>query len=143
MRAPLALLGACFGRSERPSARPCVKVHLGLALHPSRGVGKSQFPERVRDVRDHFRPGAVLDRALPTVNRDGFTNHSDGCDDSFVALLGADTNHNREVLCFKDRCCLSHTRTNHVGSSGDIIGPLPLPREPLHQCARKPLREGG
>ena len=31
MRAPLALLGACFGRSERPSARPCVKVHLGLA----------------------------------------------------------------------------------------------------------------
>ena len=30
MRAPLALLGACFGRSERPSARPCVKVHLGV-----------------------------------------------------------------------------------------------------------------
>ena len=82
-------------------------------------------------------------RALPTVNRDGFTNHSDGCDDSFVALLGADTNHNREVLCFKDRCCLSHTRTDHVGPSGDIIGPLPLPRESLRQCARKPLREGG
>ena len=31
MRAPLALLGACFGRSERPSARTCVKAHLGMA----------------------------------------------------------------------------------------------------------------
>ena len=50
-------------------------------------------------------------RALPTVNRDGFTNHSDGCDDSFVALLGADTNHNREVLCFKDRLLPTQGRT--------------------------------
>ena len=54
-------------------------------------------------------------RALPTVNRDSFTNHSDGCDDSFVPLFGADMNHNREVLCFKDRVFFP-TRTNHVGS---------------------------